>query len=115
MGNLLTTISLALVPWSNSFWTLLGVCALGGIGGGASMPAASALSIDEGRKFGMAWTIASLAMAFSIGMTVGPVLAGAIADWMGINEAFYFAAVIGLLGTGFCARLIRGGAAERLT
>ncbi len=115
VGNLLTTISLALVPWTSGFWTLLGVCALGGIGGGASMPAASALGIAEGRKFGMAWTIASLAMAFSIGMTIGPVLAGAIDDWMSINETFYFAAVIGLLGTGLCAWLIRGGAAERLT
>ena len=35
----------------------------------------------------------------SIGMAVGPLLAGVIADIADINTVFYFGAVLGLLGT----------------
>ncbi|GAH47718.1 unnamed protein product, partial [marine sediment metagenome] len=51
-GSVINLIFLALIPLANNFWQLLGLCALGGLGGAVSMPAASALTIEEGRKFG---------------------------------------------------------------
>ncbi len=80
---------------------------LGGLGGAISIPAASALTIEEGRKFGMGSTIAIFAMAFSIGMAIGPLLSGVITDFININSVFYFGAAMGLVGTGLFIRFTR--------
>ncbi len=91
--------SLALIPLGSNFWQLLGICALGGVSGAMSTPAASALGVEEGRRFGMGSTIAILAMAFSLGMGVGPLLGGVIADFINLNSVFYFGAGVGVIGT----------------
>ncbi len=98
-GSLINLAYLALIPLTDSFGQLLAICILGGLGGAISLPAASALMIEEGRKFGMGSTIAIFSIAFSIGMTIGPLLAGMIADFADINSVFYFAAAMGLTGT----------------
>ncbi|HEX73929.1 MAG TPA: MFS transporter [Dehalococcoidia bacterium] len=98
-GSLINFTFLALIPVAHNFWYLLGVCALGGLGGAISMPAASALVVDEGRKFGMGSTFAIFTLAMSIGMAVGSLSGGVIADLLNVNSVFYFAAVIGLIGT----------------
>ena len=99
LGSLIGLTFLALIPLTDSFWQLLGLCALLGLGGAISLPAASALIVDEGRKFGMGSTIAVFTLAMSIGMTIGPLLGGVAADFVSINSVFYFAAGIGLIGT----------------
>lgn len=98
-GSLIRLIFLALIPLMHSFWQLLGLCALQGLGGAISLPAASALIIEEGRKFGMGSTIGIFTLAMSIGMAIGPLLGGVIADFVNINSVFYFAAGMGLIGT----------------
>ena len=65
------------------------------------MPAASALVVEEGRKFGMGTTIAIFNVAMSMGIAIGPILGGVIADFANINSVFYFAAGISLIGTIF--------------
>jgi len=99
LGSFLNIAFLTLIPLTHSFWQLLGLCALGGVGGAISLPAASALTVDEGRKFGMASTIAIFNMAMSIGMALGPIASGAIADFSGLESVFYFGAGLSLIGT----------------
>ena len=99
LGSLINLTFLALIPLGGNFWQLLGICALGGLGGAIAMPAASALIVEEGRRFGMGSTMGIFAMAFSIGMAVGPLLSGVIADFASINSVFYFGASAGLIGT----------------
>ena len=99
VGSLINLTYLALIPLGGNFWQLLGICALGGVGGAIALPAASALTVVEGRRFGMGSTIAVFAMAFSIGMVIGPLVGGAIVDFVNINSVFYFGAAIGLIGT----------------
>ncbi len=99
VGSLINLTYLALIPLGGNFWQLLVICTLGGLGGAISMPAASALIVEEGRKFGMGSTIATFAMSMSIGMAIGPIVAGGIADFININSVFYFGAAIGLIGT----------------
>ena len=99
VGSLINLTYLALIPLGGNFWQLLGICALGGVGGAIAMPAASALTVEEGRKFGMGSTMAIFAMAFSIGMAIAPLLSGVIADVANINSVFYFGASMGLVGT----------------
>jgi DHA1 family multidrug resistance protein-like MFS transporter len=99
IGSLGSAASLALIPLGGNFWQLLVICAFGGISGAIATPATSALGVEEGRRFGMGLTMVVLAMAFSIGMGVGPLLGGVIADLVDINSVFYFGAIAGLIGT----------------
>ena len=100
IGSVVSVAYLALVPTAHEFWQLLMLCALGSLGGAIAMPAATALTVEEGRKFGMGATIAVFNVALSIGMTAGPLLGGLIADFTDINSVFYFGAIVTLLGAG---------------
>jgi len=99
LGSLVNVAFLALIPLSHDFWQLLGICVVGALSGGIAMPAASALAVEEGRKFGMGATMALFALAMSIGQAIIPLLAGTIADFVNINAVFYFAAATALAGT----------------
>jgi len=99
LGNIIFLGSLAVIPLAHNFWQLLVVCLAQGFGGAISIPAATALVVEEGRKYGMGSTIAVFAMAMSLGMTIGPILAGAMADLVDVNSVFYSGAAIGLIGT----------------
>jgi len=100
IGNLMYLITLALIPLANTFWQQLWLCFPRAIAGAISMPAATALTVEEGRKFGMGSTMAILMMAMGIGMAVGPPLSGVIADLVDVSAVFYFGAAVGLIGTG---------------
>jgi len=100
VGCLVSSIFLMLVPLGNTFGLLLVLAVLGSVGNAIAIPAASALVVEQGKKYGMGSSIALFSMAFSIGMVVGPITGGVIADFTGINSAFYFGAVITLVGAG---------------
>ena len=99
IGGLITAVFLALIPAMDSFWQLLVLVVLGSLGGAIALPAASALTVEEGRKFGMGSVIAIFSIAFSIGMATGPIVSGVIRDLVGISAVFYFGATILLAGT----------------
>ncbi len=98
IGSLISFVYFLLVPLSPGFWLLLALSILGSFGSAIATPAAQALTVEEGRKYGMGSAIAALTTAMSIGMAVGPVLSGAVVDFANINAAFYFSAGIALMG-----------------
>jgi len=49
-----------------------------------------------------------LFLAMSIGMALGPIISGGIADLLNINSVFYFGAAIGLTGTALFIWFTRG-------
>ncbi len=100
LGGLINLAFLALIPLGSNFWQLLGICALGSLGGAIAMPVTSALVVEEGRRFGMGSTMVMFAMAFSIGISIGSLLSGGLADIADINSVFYFGAGMSLVGTG---------------
>jgi len=100
LGNLIYLITVALIPLANTFGQQIWLCFPRAIGGALSMPAATALSVEEGRKFGMGSTMSILMMAMGIGFAAGPILSGVIADAVDINAVFYFGGAVGLIGTG---------------
>jgi len=107
LGCVISFIYLVLLPLADGFWKLLALAALGSVGGAMAVPAASAMTVAEGRKYGMGSAIAVFSMALSIGMSIGPILGGAIADFSGINSAFYFGAVVTLVGAGLFSLFTR--------
>jgi MFS family permease len=98
IGSIINFVYFAFIPLSTNFWQLLAICVFGGLGGAVALPAASALTVEEGKKFGMGSTIAIFTIAFSLGMTIGPLISGLIADFVDISSVFYFASTIGLSG-----------------
>jgi len=109
LGSIISLGSIALVPpLAYNFWAILGLCALMGVGGAIAMPASSALSIDEGRKFGMGSTMAIFVVAMDIGTIIGPILGGVIADFVNINSVFYYSAAMGIIGIVLFAWFTRG-------
>jgi len=98
LGGLVWFVFLVLIPQSYAFWQLLLLCIIGSLGGAISIPAASALVVEEGRKFGMGSAIAAFTIAFSLGMAIGPVLGGVISDFISTGATFYFGAASALAG-----------------
>jgi len=107
-GSLVTFASLGLVPLAANFWQLFGLTFLQGVGSGLAMPSTSAMTVEEGRRFGMGSTMSIFFMAMSIGMAIGPIVGGAIVDLADINSVFYFAAVMGFIGISLFGWFTRG-------
>jgi len=97
-GGAVAIIFIALMPTAGGFWPLLIIHALMAIGIAFAMPANTAYVVEEGRIFGMGASMALFMMAMQIGMGFGPILLGGIVDFMGIESAFYSAAIILLMG-----------------
>jgi MFS family permease len=98
IGCLVIFTYLLLIPFSPGFWPLLALCVLGSIGSAIATPAVLALTVEEGRKYGMGSAIAAITIALSIGMAIGPILSGVLVDLTDINAAFYFSAGLSLVG-----------------
>lgn len=112
-GGLIAAGSLFLIPLSGSFWHLLGLCLIGALGGSLSLPAGSAMGVDEGRRYGMGFTLSILTMGMGIGMGAGPILGGGLMDALGVASAFYLAGVVETAGVmsfiWFTKSIIPGG------
>lgn len=106
-GNSLFILSMVLVPFAGNFWLLLIVAAASAVGGGLSLAAASALAVDEGRKYGMGSTMGVTNMGMFIGFALGPVIAGGIVDFTDISAAFYLGSLVMFIGTILFAWLTR--------
>jgi len=106
--SLIFTALLVAVPLTNNFWQLLLVLLFQGISSAVAMPASTALSVEEGRKFGMGSTMSVFFLAQAVGMAIGPVISGVINDNTSINWVFYFAGIMGVIGTALFAWFSRG-------
>jgi len=73
------------------------------IGRAIALPSASAMMVQEGKKYGMGSVLGLFTMAMSVGMAAGPVLGGQVMDSWGIAMIFLIAALMELTGTGLFA------------
>ncbi len=106
VGNLLYAFSIALFPLAPNFWLLLAVSFFSGVLAAVPLPAATALIVEDGKKYGMGSLIALFNVAMSLGLGGGPLVCGLIHDLLGTSEVFYFSAVLGILGTIYIGRLL---------
>ena len=98
-GAVLTAISIAAVPLSSTFLTLLAVSALLGAGSALQQPPVMALTVEAGKKIGMGVAMGAYNSFMSIGMVITPLLGGYLLDILGIDAIFYFSGLVTLLGT----------------
>ncbi len=94
-GGLIITYAIFSFDWANSFGDLLLASVLFGLGGGISMPALMALAVIKGNEIdAMGSVMGLLAMAHSLGMLVGSLLAGLMMDVSRLRHAFPSGAVL---------------------
>jgi MFS family permease len=108
LSSIVFTVILVGIPFTGSFWPLLLLLLVQGISAAVSMPAATAITVDEGRKFGMGSTMSVLFLSQAIGAAVGPIISGGIHDAFDVNWVFYFGAIMSGIGTLLFAWFSRG-------
>jgi MFS family permease len=100
-GGLIITYAIFSFEWANSFGDLLAASVLFGIGGGIAMPALMALAVLKGNDIdGMGSVMGLLAMAHSLGMLAGSLLAGVMMDVSRLRHAFPSGGVLMMLCLG---------------
>ena len=104
-GGILAIFSFLYLSKAASLGDLLISNGLLGLAGGISFPAIMALGVIEGRKNkAMGSLMGLLAMGHSLGMLIGPLLAGVIIDLFSISVMFILATFILAAGTLIFAR-----------
>jgi MFS family permease len=100
-GGLVITYAIFSFQWADSFNELVMSSVLFGFGGGISMPALMALSVLKGNSTeAMGSVMGLLAMAHSLGMLTGSLLAGLMMDVFQLRRAFPSGGVIMILSVG---------------
>jgi DHA1 family multidrug resistance protein-like MFS transporter len=93
-------IAILYINTADSFWGLAVGNGLFGIAGGISFPAIMALGVIEGRRTeAMGSVMGLLALGHSLGMLVGPLLAGILIDLFSFGTIFISGAIIMGAGT----------------
>ena len=107
VGAILQILFFILIPHEYSYWQLLVLIAFGGIAAAVAMPALTALYTEQGRTSGMGTAMSMEMLAMSIGMGIGPILGGVVADALNVASVFYFSAGVQLVGIALFFMLTR--------
>lgn len=99
LGGFSGSVVFAMVFFAQNFWHLMLIAGVTGAMGALAMPALTALAAEEGSDGNMGAVMGVLNMAMSVGMMLGPVLAGLFSDLSGLRPLFLFGAGAGLIGT----------------
>lgn len=106
IGSGIAAVALAAIPFSGSFWPLLAITSIIGVGGAIQQPAIMALTVDAGRTIGMGTSMGAYNTIFGIGMIIAPLMGGVFMDSIGVDAVFYVGGAISLIGTGIFAVLM---------
>lgn len=111
VGGLGFALCIALLSATRDFTELLAVNLLFGIFGGLTIPALMGILVEEGKHLGGMGTVMGVTvMVHSLGMFLGPIMGGMVAEGWGVVGAFTSGAAIGAAGTaGFWAFYRRRG------
>lgn len=107
-GSFLYFALLPLMPLTGNFSQLLLLNIVLGFLGAISLPAASALTVTEGKQFGMGTTMAIFNVAMSAGLGIGPLLSGFILDYWSLPGVFYACTLVGLVSSSLVCLLFFG-------
>jgi DHA1 family multidrug resistance protein-like MFS transporter len=97
-GSLWFGLCVALIPHMRSFAQIFALNILLGSVGALPLPAANALVVEEGRRYGMGALMGIFNLSMSLGLAAGPMLGGIIAGLGGVPPIFYLASLAGTAG-----------------
>jgi MFS family permease len=109
IGGLVTAGAVFSFVHVQGFWGLFVSNVLFGVGGGISVPAVMAMTVIIGRKTdSMGSVMAILTMGHSLGMLMGPIVAGIMTDVFQLTLAFMGGTVLMVIGVGVALLLTSG-------
>ncbi|MDP7281706.1 MAG: MFS transporter, partial [Candidatus Poribacteria bacterium] len=97
-GMLMMAIGTIVIPWMESFGSILVLFMVIGVFESMAIPSAAAMTVETGRRLGMGSVMGVINMAMSLGLVIGSVLGGVVEGYLGIIAVFRWAAVLGLIG-----------------
>jgi len=102
-GGMLTVLSLYLIPYARGFLALFLINLMLGAAGGLALPSLTAIEVEEGKRLGgIGSLVGVMVMCHSLGMFLGPLFGGVVADGIGVRSVFSGGATVAALGlTGF--------------
>lgn len=98
IGGLTGSSFFFLIPYSGDFTILIIVNSIIGILWAISGPAITALAMDQGRECGMGCVLGLMDSATSLGMIIGPLIAGILMNFYGLPSVFFFSGTVGIIG-----------------
>ena len=112
LGPLLSGVFLSLVGLAPTFWILVGILLLGGLGSATFHPpgASYAARISEGKGSGLRMSVFSL--GGSLGWALGPLIAVGLVGWVGL-EGLWIAMFPGILLAILLWHLLPPGRSDR--
>lgn len=108
-GCLIVSGVICLVPFALSFWGLLGLFAVLGIGEAIIWPVLGALATQDGRYYGQGTMMGVFTLAMSIGIFLGAIGSGLSMDLFGLKWSFINIGIIVLCLTMGASWMIKTG------
>ncbi|MCY3782201.1 MAG: MFS transporter [Chloroflexi bacterium] len=108
-GFLLTAISSLLIPVLPNLAVLTLVQGIGGFGRGLVFPALMAHSIERAAPAERATAMGVFQGVYALGMFLGPVSAGVLGEWLGLDRVFLLIGALMVLGALAAARYVAHG------
>jgi MFS family permease len=109
VGCLVVSGVICLVPFAPSFWWLLGLFAVLGIGEAIIWPVLGALATQDGRYYGQGTMMGVFTLAMSTGIFLGAIGAGISMDEFGLKWSFINIGIIVLALTMLASWMIQTG------
>ncbi|MCK5554489.1 MAG: MFS transporter [Deltaproteobacteria bacterium] len=107
-GSFWFSLGVALIPHMRSLAQIFVLNILLGAVGALPFPAANALVVEEGRKYGMGALMAIFNLSMSLGFAAGPILGGIISDLGRQALIFYVGGLVGAVGALAFAAVLGG-------
>ncbi|HDN58904.1 MAG TPA: MFS transporter [Candidatus Marinimicrobia bacterium] len=99
-GMLLGAVFVMVLPFLGNKMLLFIISALLGLTGAVSIPAATAIVVKVGNKYGMGFSMGLFNMAMSLGMIIAPLFLGFIMDLLRVDYVFIISGIITFLMAG---------------
>jgi DHA1 family multidrug resistance protein-like MFS transporter len=107
VGGISVALLMCYLPLAGAYWEFIFLCAGIGVCNALTIPASSALLVEEGRRHGMGLTIGVFNSVMNLGFFLAPPLGGILMDNYSLSSIFLIAGVINIVGIMFFAVLCR--------
>lgn len=108
IGLVLSAVFMTGLGLAHSYWLVVVLLLLMGVGSSIAQVATGAIQVVAGRQAGMGTVLGLGSAGNGVGIVLGSVVGGLLLDWFGISAPFVFGAVMSLLGLVFFLQLTRG-------
>ena len=108
IGLVSSAIFMAGLGLVHSYWLIVVLLLLTGVGSSIAQVATGAIQVVAGRKAGMGTVLGLGSAGNGVGIVLGSVVGGLLLDWFSISAPFIFASLMSLLGLALFLYLTRG-------